>query len=77
MIDPIIIEEGVWIGPSSTILKGVTTGRGSVIASNSVVTKDILYTLLLLVNPRASSTMISTGRASLSTIILYVINILN
>jgi len=38
---PIIIEDNVWIGERSTILKGVKIGKGSIIASNTVVTKDV------------------------------------
>ena len=38
---PVVIEDNVWIGERSTILKGVTIGEGSVIGCNSVVTKDI------------------------------------
>lgn len=38
---PIIIEDNVWIGARSIILKGVTIGKGSVIAAGSVVTKDV------------------------------------
>lgn len=38
---PVIIEDNVWIGEKSTILKGVTIGEGAVIGCNSVVTKDI------------------------------------
>lgn len=30
-----------WIGANSTLLKGVTVGRGAVIAAGSVVTKDV------------------------------------
>lgn len=37
---PIIIEDDVWIGERSTILKGVRIGRGCIVASNAVVTKD-------------------------------------
>ena len=37
----IIIEDNVWIGANSIILPGVTIGYGSVIATGSVVTKDI------------------------------------
>ena len=35
------IEDDVWIGGGSTILVGTTIGRGSVIATGAVVTKDI------------------------------------
>ena len=38
---PIIIEDNVWIGTSVKILKGVTIGKGSVIAAGTVVTKDV------------------------------------
>lgn len=37
----ITIEDNVWIGEFSAILKGVTIGRGSIIGSHTVVTKDI------------------------------------
>ncbi|MGL5020664.1 MAG: CatB-related O-acetyltransferase [Mycoplasmatales bacterium] len=37
---PIIVEDDVWIGINSTILSGVTIGKGSIIAAGSVVTKD-------------------------------------
>jgi acetyltransferase-like isoleucine patch superfamily enzyme len=40
-IAPIVLEDDVWLGTRVTVLKGVTIGRGSVIASGSVVTKDI------------------------------------
>lgn len=39
--EPIYIEDNVWIGERSTILKGVTIGRGSIVACNSVVTKSV------------------------------------
>ena len=38
---PIVLEDDVWLGTRVTVLKGVTIGRGSVIASGAVVTKDI------------------------------------
>lgn len=38
---PVVIEDDVWIGFNSTILKGVTLGKGSIIAAASVVTKDV------------------------------------
>jgi len=37
----IIVSDDVWIGANSTILSGVTIGRGAVLAAGSVVTKDI------------------------------------
>lgn len=38
---PVIIEDNVWIGCRSIILKGVTIGTGAIIAAGSVVTKHI------------------------------------
>ncbi len=38
---PVVIKDNVWLGMNVTVLKGVTIGRGSVIAPHSVVTKDI------------------------------------
>jgi len=35
------IEDDCWIGANSTILAGVTIGRGSIIAAGAVVTKDV------------------------------------
>lgn len=37
----IIIQGDNWIGANATILKGVTIGEGAVIATGSVVTKDV------------------------------------
>lgn len=40
-IKPVVIEDNVWIGSGSTILKGVRIGKGSIIAARSLVSKDI------------------------------------
>ena len=37
----ITIEEDVWIGVDSVVLKGVTIGRGAIIAAGSIVTKSV------------------------------------
>lgn len=37
----VIIEDDVWIGFNSIILKGVRIGRGAIIGAGSLVTKDI------------------------------------
>lgn len=38
---PVVIEDDVWVGTRAIILKGVTVGRGAVIAAGSVVTCDV------------------------------------
>lgn len=38
---PIVIEDNVWIGKRAILLKGVTIGKGSIVAIGSVVTKDV------------------------------------
>jgi acetyltransferase-like isoleucine patch superfamily enzyme len=40
-VAPVVIEEDVWIGTNCMVLKGVTIGRGAVIAAGAVVTKDV------------------------------------
>lgn len=40
-IDPVIIEDDVWIGTGAVILQGVCIGRGSIIGAGSVVTRSI------------------------------------
>lgn len=37
----ITIDEDVWIGAEAVILKGVTIGRGAIVAAGSVVTKPV------------------------------------
>lgn len=47
----IIIEDDVWIGCYSIILKGVTIGKGSVVAAGSVVTRDVPAGVMVAGNP--------------------------
>jgi len=35
------IEDDVWLGVNSTVLAGVTVGRGSIVAAGAVVTADV------------------------------------
>lgn len=37
----VVIGDNVWIGEKSSIMPGVNIGKGSIIAANSVVTKDV------------------------------------
>ncbi len=48
---PVVIEDDVWIGAKSTIMKGVRIGRGAVVAAASVVTKDVSPFTLVAGNP--------------------------
>jgi acetyltransferase-like isoleucine patch superfamily enzyme len=38
---PVVIEDDAWIGFKAIILKGVSVGRGAIVASGAVVTKDV------------------------------------
>lgn len=48
---PIFIEDNVFIGYSSTILKGVSIGENSIIGANSVVVKSIPANVIAAGNP--------------------------
>ncbi|WP_164852278.1 acyltransferase [Rheinheimera riviphila] len=37
----VIIEDDVWLGMNVLVLKGVTIGKGAVVAANSVVSQNI------------------------------------
>lgn len=40
-VKPVIIADDVWIGENCIVSKGVSIGQGSIVASGSVVTKDV------------------------------------
>ena len=48
---PIVIEDDVWICLKATVLKGVTIGRGSIVAAGSVVTKNVPAGVIVGGNP--------------------------
>ena len=48
---PVIIDDYVWIASRATILPGVKIGRGAVVASCSVVTKDVEPLSIVAGNP--------------------------
>ena len=48
---PIVIEDDVWVGAHSIILKGVTIGARSIIGAGSVVTKSIPADCMAAGNP--------------------------
>jgi acetyltransferase-like isoleucine patch superfamily enzyme len=39
--EDVILEDDVWVGANSTILKGVKLGRGAIISAGSVVIRDV------------------------------------
>jgi acetyltransferase-like isoleucine patch superfamily enzyme len=50
-IAPVVIHDNVWIGMEATILKGVTIGRGAIVATGSVVTKSVPDRVVVAGNP--------------------------
>jgi acetyltransferase-like isoleucine patch superfamily enzyme len=48
---PIVIGDNAWIGTRSFILKGVTIGENSIVAANTVVTKNIPPNSLFIGDP--------------------------
>ena len=40
-VGDIVIENDVWLATGVTVLAGVRIGRGSIVAANSVVTRDL------------------------------------
>ena len=51
LISPTIIEEDVWIGVNAIILKGITIGKGAIVAAGAVVTKNVPSYTLVAGNP--------------------------
>jgi acetyltransferase-like isoleucine patch superfamily enzyme len=48
---PIVVRDYAWIGYRATVLKGVTLGRGAVVAAGAVVTRDVPDLTLVAGNP--------------------------
>ena len=48
---PIIIEDNVWIGQRSMILKGVRIGKGAIVAAGAVVTHNVPDYVIVAGNP--------------------------
>lgn len=41
IVEPVVIEDNVWIGGATAICRGATIGRDSVVGFGAVVTKDV------------------------------------
>jgi acetyltransferase-like isoleucine patch superfamily enzyme len=50
-VAPVVIEDDVFIGMHSLVLKGVRLGRGCVIGAGSVVTRDVPAGMIAAGNP--------------------------
>jgi acetyltransferase-like isoleucine patch superfamily enzyme len=50
-IGPVVIEDDVWLGSDCAVLRGVTIGRGSVVATHAVVTRDVPPMTVVAGNP--------------------------
>jgi acetyltransferase-like isoleucine patch superfamily enzyme len=48
---PVVIEDDVWIGFNSIIMKGVKIGRGAIVGAGSMVTKDVEPYSVMIGNP--------------------------
>jgi len=48
---PIVIEDDVWIGFNSTIMKGVRIGRGAIIGACTLITEDVAPFSIMAGNP--------------------------
>lgn len=48
---PVSIQDNVWIGMNSIVLKGVTIGKGAIISAGSVVTKNVPPFTIVAGNP--------------------------
>ena len=50
-IRPVVIGDDVWIGSGAVVLKGVTIGERSIVASRAVVTKSVPADVVVAGNP--------------------------
>lgn len=48
---PVFIDDNVWLGVNSVVLKGVTIGKNSIIGANSVVVSNIPENVIAAGNP--------------------------
>ena len=58
---PVVIEDNVWIGRDARIMKGVTVGKGSIVALGAIVTKDVPPYTIVAGNPAKVVKALDTG----------------
>jgi acetyltransferase-like isoleucine patch superfamily enzyme len=61
---PIIIEDEVWVGAKCIITKGVTIGKGAILAAGAVVTKDVPPYTLVAGNPAKPIKSVSSWKGT-------------
>lgn len=64
---PILIEDEVWVGARCIITKGVTIGKGAILAAGSVVTKNVPPYTLVAGNPARHIKTVPSWRGSSTT----------
>jgi len=70
----VFIDDFVWVGANSMILKGVHIGKGAVIGAGSVVTKDVPPYTIYAGNPAKFIREINCTEEQLSTLEKYASN---
>lgn len=61
---PVVIGDDAWIGSNAIILKGITIGRGAIVAAGGLVTKDVpAYTIVAGAPARVVKQRFSRGQA--------------
>lgn len=60
----IVIEDDVWIGCNSVILKGVHIGKGAIISAGSVVSKDVPEYAMISGNPAVIIQILDQNKSS-------------
>lgn len=65
---PITVEDGAWIGCQSTILAGVTIGRGSIVAAGALVREDVEPNTIVAGVPAKPTLILDSPHASLDVV---------
>jgi len=63
-VAPVVIEDDVWIGTGSLVMKGVHIGRGAIVAAGAVVTKSVPPFSVVAGNPARVVKRLETSAAA-------------